>query len=469
MRTLAIKHKTVGTQGWGLLKPKHPWDLTVASSVTGFNIDYTIYVGTAIGIGFLIGGVLYKLDAAGNLAVLATQAYTAQSLAAEGNAPQELAEYTDVPGLVGKEVTPVIAMTMPQGGTPPSIKLGVNFVYASSQYDKIMYSPEYTLAGGAEATILKAMYDDEASAGGAVNVMASLFNGGSWGAYMSLDSIVGMKATKVRFRATYTATTIGASLVKLKGVKLYCTVNDADVSSTKAEVVIWARDVEMAVSYVRSKLVHSKLEDADVSALVCFSSAVTKRIDLELGIGTGDKETFNLTDDGIDVNTIKVANGNIDVLDFDYNMLTKELAFTTVKGKMAYVSYDCNISDEVWHEMTKGETMHYQNSGDLYSTEFYYTLPEDAEAKHIMCLKYVFERKPGTANEILGTADGSTQMYTLEHTPDVDSLKVEGADFFIDGKTLRVAAPAGTILTAEYDYSGQTPVGKAYIAAFNHD
>ena len=409
-------------------------------------------------------------DGVGTMIAVDTQEITTDSVLSEGNTVSELAAVTSIPEWVGKTVYPIIALSAPRDSMlVPTLKMGIKTTNSNEAYTKTEISSDIVLSES-NVTVTKCEAAITATDGGAVTVTGSVYDNGAWSDYLSLTELRGKTGSKVRFKAVYTVTRIGASVARLDSVTIAFAEGGAHVSGADAAIVISAKDVDMDVSYVRSSLIHSELKDADLSAFVCFSQGISTRDKLEIGVGTGVKQSFALADANINPSTIKCFSGQGRVYDFDYNMVDKSLSFIGAKDEKCYVSYDYNIPAEDWRPMDKGETDRYQQDQDRFSTKFYYTLPDGEDAKHIMAIKYVLTRVPGEAEEALGEATGKNQPFTLAHVTDADHLAIEGAEFSLDntGKSGILVAPKGTSLTAVYSYKGEAPVVESYITAFNH-
>lgn len=467
-----------------LFRDNAPLACTGVTSVDGFELSGIQPEGTERRILFSLetstavknnpaGTHYYKLTAENGVATMAeatVQNITVDSVLAEGNTVAELATITSIPEWVGETIYPIVAMSAPRDSAlAPTFKMGIKTTNSNEAYTKTEISPEIVLSTE-KMVITKCEAAVSTEAGGAVAVTGAYYDNGAWSEYMNLTELRGKAGTKVRFKAVYTVTRIGVSKAKLDSVTVSFAQGGAHVSGADATIIISAKDVDIDVAYVRSSLIHQELKDADLSAYVCFSDGIKYREYLELGVGTGVKQVFALADNNINPSTIKCFSGQNRIYDFDYNMVDKSLTFIGTKDEKCYASYEYDIPAEDWQLMDKGETDRYQQDKDLYTTKFYYTLPDGGQAKHIMAIKYILTRVPGEAEESLGEATGKSQKFTLAHTTDADHLTIEGAEFTLDstGKSGVLVAPKGTALTAVYSFKGEAPVVESYITAFNH-
>ena len=212
----------------GLLTAKQPWDCTAVSEVNGFTITKTIPTNSDIRIAFAINSKIQKLSATGTLTDLLTQSYTTDSILSEGNTVAELETLTSIPVFVGKSITPIIAMiSPPDAEVLPQIKLALKTKSNQDQYTKVVYSGEYTISTGETGMMYDARLSAAVSDGGSVVVEASIKNGEAWSEYMPLMSAKNKPANAIKFKATYTATTLGVSIAKINSLLIYCRSNNS--------------------------------------------------------------------------------------------------------------------------------------------------------------------------------------------------------------------------------------------------
>ena len=113
-----------------LIKSNTPQDFSAALSVGGLMIQGSEPANTKRRIVFLVNGVWYKLvnsNGTGDLARVATQSPTADSVLNEGNSVAELNAINSIPPFVGRYVYPAAAMWAADGVTQmPTIRLAFN-------------------------------------------------------------------------------------------------------------------------------------------------------------------------------------------------------------------------------------------------------------------------------------------------------------------------------------------------------
>lgn len=471
-------------------------DCTPLSTISGFTISGTVPTGCDVRTLFSVdaGATWNKLTIASGAATFTattTQAITADSVIAEGNTIAELQTVTSCAEMAGKTVYVAVAMQS-SGDSVPTFGIKANGLIGTDVTTKTVESPEYTLASS-NVEIIKATVDSATADGGSVTVQASLYTTttttgddgtatttGTWSDYQAITAIKTQKAAKIKFKATYTATVIGTSTATLASVTVLHKSSDASVSGLTANIISDTKNLNMDVRYIRATLVHEKLKDADIEAYVAFRDATKTRERILIGTGTGEKQTLTLgvagtsgtvtADTGIDLNKLVIYLGNTATSDYETNLKTNQVTITADAGTNIYASYTYGWNTETWQKMTQGNRDVYQNDTSHYATAWSFALDDDAAAKQIAAINYKMIRTEGSIKDVaLGTANGTTQVYVLNHICKAETLVIPGASSFVvsNDNILSVVAPKGTELKASYDYTGSTPKASFYVMAWN--
>lgn len=453
----------------GLITAKQPWDCTAVSEVNGFTITKAIPANCDIRIAFAIDSKIQKLSATGTLTDLLTQSYTTDSILSEGNTVAELEALTSIPVFVGKSITPIIAMIAPPDAEVlPSIKLALKTKSKQDQYTKVEQSSEYVLAAE-DVDIVDASAVIDATAGGSVLVEASIYTGGAWSDWQAVQAVKGKKASKIKYRATYAVTALGISSAKVTRTAVTYKTNNANVSGLTAELITTTKDLGGKMRYIRALVKHDRLKDSTIKTYVSFRGAPKNRDKYPIGSGTGERQTINLPDSGINHNTLQLFTASRQLYDFDYNLETNQVMIIADKDTSIYASYGYDWGKEDWREMQAGTTQPYVDTPNLYSTNYSYALVDGENAKGIASIKIVLAKTEGkVTDELIGTGTGGQQMFVLSHIAKADTLAIPGASFSLDDNNiLTVVAPKGQQLKVSYDWISETPILRGYFVAWN--
>jgi len=461
----------------GLLIAQVPLDCSAFTSVDGFTTSGQQANGTDRRIAFQIAGIWYKLTGVGvaTLTALPTQAITVNSILAEGNAVADLQAITAVAGFVGQKVTPAIALTAPGDGsaTYPTLQLGIIGHSNQSLTSYTGLSPIYTLASQ-DVTVVNATANVTTTNSGSVTVTASLKQAGVWSPFQALSAIANQKASQIQFQAVYQSPTIGTSTAQVNNVTVSYRTNNANVSGTLAELMSNTETFPEGMSGVRLLVKHQKLFDAQLAAFVSFRSQPTQRTMLNIGTGTGIRQTIQLTDTGINHNTLQINFGSSPAGSYDYNTATNQVSVTAPVGVTIFASYQCNWQTETWLPMVKGSTDTYNYESGINSTEFTYQTPGQA-VQGVSAVKVQLIKPGGTVTGAsLGTATGSQQMIVLPHSavPNAIALTdgtnpINSWSYDPNSRILTLVATQGKNLVLSYNWTAEVPVVTGFVAAWN--
>ena len=457
----------------GLVYPNTtPWVCTNITGCLGFTLTSNIPSGCDARAGFLIDGTVYKLATDGTLSALATQSYTVDTLLNEGNTVAELAALTTIPGFIGKTITPIFALMAPGDATTfPTLKVTLRTVSNQDQYTKTEYSQEYYISG-------YDVYNTNLSAtvanGGSIVVEASIYTGGTWSDYMALSALKGKSGDKLKFRITYTATTLGTSTAQLNYLYIYLRTNTSVTLGTNADLITKTQGFSTGMMYARLLIKHNRLKDAGVKAYVSFSDQANSRENLQIATGTGNPQTVTLADANIDFSTLTLYGNTTRIMDFDFNTISNSLTFTADSGATVFANYDHGFTAEAWQEMQKGSTQAYAGK-DYDSTDFTYSIT--GVAKGASAIHMVMEKPDGSStDEYLGVGTGRSQLFVLDHYAKEDTITVKQGTQPINSsnwsydpvsRIITVIALKDSTVSATYQWTAETPKILGYVAAWN--
>ena len=458
----------------GIVSPNTtPWDCTNITSCPGFTLTYNIPSDCDIRVGFLINGTINKIAIDGSLTALPTQAYTVDSLLSEGNTIAELVALTSIPGFVGKTIAPVVAMIAPPDATTfPTLKFNaLKTISNQDQYVKVEYSQEFDVSG-------YEIYDTKLSTsvtnGGSVVVEASTYSGSTWSDYMTLSSLNGKDVEKVKFRTTYTATTLGVSTAQLNYLYLYARTNSSVTLGTNADLITKTQEFGTGMMYSRLLIKHNRLKDAGIKAYISFGDKTLSRENLQIATGTGSPQTVTLADTNVDFSTITLFSNRTMITSFDFNTTSNSITFTAESGTTVFANYEYGFTAESWQEMQKGTTQPYAGK-DYDSTDYTYSI--SGAEKGVSAIRMVMEKPDGSStDEYLGTGTGRTQLFVLEHWAKEDTITLKqgtqpiaSTNWSYDpvNRIITVIALKDTIVSATYQWTAETPKIHGYVVAWN--
>lgn len=164
-----------------------------------------------------------------------------------------------------------------------------------------------------------------------------------------------------------------------------------------------------ALAFAQAMMHHDALTTGRLRAYVTFSDEVQTAADVSIGTTTGERQTVQLPDTGVDYNTIEIKVGGVKFVDFSANTEPShpEITLTAEEaGQEITASYKYGYGVEVWNEMELVSQQEYGDSGRAAS-KFEYALPEGRTAATRTAMKFVYE------SDTDGTP-GSTVVYAVE-------------------------------------------------------
>ena len=458
--------------------------ITLTEKIAGGNTPTTATkTGTiVIGTGTVTTSVAswFKLTGSGSVTLtpVATQTITVDSVLAEGNTVAEVLAATSIPGFAGKSPTPAIALSSPAGATDmPTLRF--DGVVGKSSQPVYVHTEETTPINlgqnGGTGCITDFTLTTTATGGCSVTVEASLLQNDTWGNYISLEAAKNVSATAVKIKTVYTATTIGTGSAKIDRLIIVTKTDDSYVVGTTAAIYLATQNFEQGMLYGRVLVKHEELIDSRIKAYIHFGETTKTRKNYVFATGTGAAQTVNLSDIGIEYNSIKLYADLSPLFDFDFNTATNQLTFTAPANSSISGDWTYGETEENWQEMQKGTTQLYQEDG-LYSTDFSYSVTAGT-AKGISAIKIETEKPSGSVtNQQFGVATGRMQYFVLDHYARKDTISITASDVLLPAdqwnydqatKTLSVVATKNAPLKYSFVYDAEVPVVRGIIACWN--
>lgn len=468
----------IGYERTALLIAKEPFDATNFTDVEGFTITGEQPAGTVTRIAFLRGGNLYRFNGADMVDI---GDLNAGNVLANGNVPAELTALTDIPFLVGKKIYPVIALHADADTKlSPTIKIGLKVRSNTAAYEKIIESPQYTLAADGDDAVprIADIFAHTTCHGkGSVTIQVRLQNErGEWTNYMPLTAAAQEEALAVQFRITYNVTkTDGTDSAKVDSITVRHNMGATAVSGDVAELYSVIRNYETALQTCYVIVRHKFLRDSVIRAYVNFMQPPKTRELIFIGQGTGSVNQYILgvdgvRDTGIDQNTLKIFVDGEMIDEFGYNVEVNEVTVNAPVDAAITASYEYGHGVENWLEMSKLiDSQPYLDEENTYMSRFSYTLPDDdAIDTTLSNVRISLERSSGSVkNESLGTASGLIQQVVLPHAAKQETISLN-ADWSYnpDNRVLTYVAAEDTELLLSYDYVGEQQIIYSFAAGW---
>ena len=432
----------------------------------------TIVIGT----GTVVNSVptWYKLTITSGVAALTavtTQNITAASVLSEGNTVSELSTATSIPPFAGKTIFAAIALSANSSATEqPTIGIKISGLSNQDQYTKTEYSHEYDISG---YDVYNTNLSTTVANGGSIVVEASIYTG-TWSDYMALSALKGKSGDKLKFRITYTATTLGTSTAQLNYLYIYLRTNTSVTLGTNADLIAKTQEFGTGMMYARLLIKHSRLKDAGIKAYISFGNKTLSRENLQVATGTGNPQTVTLADTNVDFSTLTLFGNTTRISNFDFNTTSNTITFTAVSGATVFANYEYGFTPESWQEMQKGTTQPYTGK-DYDSTDFTYAVT--GVEKGVSAISMVMEKPDGSStDEYLGVGTGRTQLFVLNHWAKEETITLkQGTQPIVNtnwsydpvNRIITVIALKDTIVSATYQWTAETPKIIGYVAAWN--
>ena len=286
-----------------LLTALQPFDCSNVTYVDGFTITGVQPEGTKRRLVFKIDDALYKLDTSGAL-VAYSRAGKNSDIRNYGNTVDQLNALTSVPGFIGKEVFPVIALyASADASSLPTINVQLQTRNIDTTTSKRVVPSSFALEKDSTVLGLSAVTHTEGQGNVAIN--ARLFKG-SWGAWHTLKNVPKQQASKIQFFFQFNVTDVEIDSATVESVTLQYSAGSAVVNGNVVYIFTPIVDFEVPLHSAYLTVNHKRLIDSTISADVAFFPKPKHRERLNLGTATGNLDTFNLTDNQIDHDSIQL-------------------------------------------------------------------------------------------------------------------------------------------------------------------
>jgi hypothetical protein len=462
-----------------LLTTSKAWDTTGKTDIEGFELAGIEPADSNRRVIFQVDNKYYKFDSTQNL-VEYTDTVDFDSILVSGNTVEELSKVTAIPAWVGKKIYPIIALdSAPDATVFPSIKIALKTRCNQDQYQKSEESAEYTLANASDKALPRiidvtpsVIVTGKATATVQVAVRD---NNGTWSSYMSLTDAKDKQCSAVKYKATYTVTTLdGTDSAHVDSVTIRYANGSAAVSGDTAEIYSITNNYEDGLQYCQALIKHKALIDSQIKAYISFRNEPKTRKMVSIGTGNGKEQTLilgvsGIADNGINQNKLSIYVDGELFYNYSYNTETSEITLTVDNGAAISASYEYGWEPETWLEMTAGAVEPYHDNSSMYSSRFTYTLADTSEKKTISNVKFVLYRPQGHVDSAsLGKASGNRQVMVLPHMAKKETIVCNGSwSYDEDTKVLTVVATKDTDLVISYDWVGESQEVYGYTAGWS--
>ena len=448
-----------------LIYKTSPLDFTALNEINGITITGTQPTNSDRRLAFNVSGTWYKITGSGTvtLTALPTQTLTIESVLAEGNTVTEVSAATSIPDFASKQVNVAIAMIAPADAAEfPTIKVEVSGKSITDIYEQTIESDEFAFSAGGDIPVSSFSTSSTTSDGGTITTSVSLKQNGVWSGWLTLSQAnTNQSASSAKFKSVLSGTTFGVSKAKLNAVSfLFANTHQIVSAAMETDVITATREFGDDIRQAKLIVKHAPLIDSTMSASVALRTPATP-VNLEpLGTGTGVYKTFPLAHkDGVIPSSLKIYYEAAPNYIFDYNTTTGQIACAAPAGVNVFASYQYGLGNETWTNMVAGSTI----KGSTEDTsEFIATLPVDT--REISAFKLSLNKvKSSVIGESLGIASGVTQQFVLKHIAVPGTISVYANGTYIttfsyesSSRIITVAAPAGAILTTDYQWVSET-------------
>ena len=162
----------------------------------------------------------------------------------------------------------------------------------------------------------------------------------------------------------------------------------------------FSEDGIRALAYAQCMIHHDALTDGQLHAYVTFGDEVRTVTDVNIGTGTGERQTLQLPDTGVDYNTIEIKVDGVKYPYFSANTEPEhpEVTLTAAEGAVVTASYKCGYGMETWNEMEQVSQENYGDTGRM-ATKFEFAMPEGKSAATRTAIKFALEKGESGAND----------------------------------------------------------------------
>lgn len=463
-------------------------DCSTMSTVSSINIDATIPTGCAL---YVVtktaNGNWQKYNTATNKwADVATQNLTPNSVILEGNTKAEIEALnsTALAPIGGKVVNFTVALKMDDTATePPSIsaitvsgKTGATVTTEKIESDVIPLSA----SGKSAVDILDIKVDKEESNGGTVDVKASIQTiGGNWSDYKDYTEYLTAAPTQalaIKFQAILKAPTVGSSVATLKSVTINHRTDSVAVFSEGSGVLV-SKTYNFVNNITQAHLMikHPLIKDTSFTAEIALRKPPTTVTGEALGTGNGARQTFTLKNkEGLASHgfALYFDGAKQDASKYAYSPTDGHVSCTAPDGVAVTADYIYGWSAEKFVPMTKDTIYPDKDDNNFVDEQFDYIAAKPTDPiGSVGTIRVNIIQGTGTVkDEVLGTATGESQAFTLAHHAKEETLKVAGAKSYkynpnID--VLQVTGEKGAVISVSYDWAARPNYAESEVCVFN--
>lgn len=456
----------------GLLTSTSPINLLDKTKINGFIIEGIQPANTNRRVIFKVNNVWNKINTSGALVPftktendetvnITDDDVTADYVLENGNTVAELTALNNVPSLAGKLVYPAVALyasedaeVMPTFGLTVKAEIDTTV----NVYSYTTYSQEYAISDGDDVPIVSVVAETETKGDGAVDITARIKANGEWSDYMTLNAVQMKNASAIQLKAVYTVqNTDGSDSAKITGVVIKYNTAGAVTSNSTTEIVTVTQKFTNDLTYVHAYCKHKELIDAKINAYCSIRKQPQKRVQYQVGNGTGSLKTYTLPDNGINQDTLAVYVDGKFISDFGYNTEMSEITLTADKDAVVSASYEYGWEMSDWLPMEQGGSQ--INDSGNYTTEYTYTIPSHDGIFTVTAVKFELARPEGHVdNETIGTGTGRRQMIRLPHIARKETIVCNGKwSYDYDNQRLTIIAPENEPIVISYDWIAESP------------
>ena len=473
-------HDELSFKSWGVIvsKPGNGIDCRMMQAVTGLVIDESKPYRTHIYIAFSDDGDnWYKLTNSGTQNICSGD-IGYDTLRLYGNSTDDLfgADYSSWPG---KIIRVAIALdSVDPDNYIPAIKLSAVGKQTGKTTSFTEYSPVFTL--GDNAVVTGIPYDTITSGGASVTVTAKLFfDDGTESNWITPEQAKGKSAKSVQLKADYLSSATRESSAKISQLYVSYFKSGTGAPMTSGRIYSVTQDWYMKVKSARITIKHSHNEESTLSVYSTFRKSPGHVVKENLGIAPSGRKTFELAHKGgISYDSFRLyADNALLSSGYELNSESGRVTLTAPEGSIITCSYDYGWDKETWTPMTL--TRH-----DIYDDYDLSEFSVDVEDANNSISAFMIETNcisGHEGNDFLGIMSGTVQTFEFKHRPTniphIEYGTMQGGEYGIssknfaiinDSRIVRVAAPIGKVIRANYDWQSE-PIQIFQVSAVYYD
>lgn len=456
-----------------VLRTTQGWDCTRETKISGFVAKGTQPVKTNIRVVFEVDNELWYFGNDG----LTKYPYHGEldDILMHGNTITELLAVEGVIQWTKKKIFPIIALDAPRDSLiMPQIQLGLKVECNLDEYQRNELSPVLNLKGN-PARIINITAEKDLKGYARADIFVRLKNLAGWTDWLDLNDAQSKAATALQFKTAYTLTTLdGTDKARAYNFKVLYSTDTENTAANVVEIYLKPQKYEyddLKKCYTLIK--HTSLVDAGIECDINFAQPPLTRKNILIGKGTGALQTYWLgLNGGIDRNinpsSLRITAGNINVVNFYYDMENATVQFIAENDAEIRASYEYEIDAENWLPMAGALAQSYNDEG-LYFSRFLFRLSAYKDKK-ISAVRFRLKREVGNViDSDLGAATGYEQTFLLPHRALKETVRLGGkCSYQYDEETqiLKVVGVAKEDLKLSYDWVGELPLIKEFVAGW---